>query len=80
MPSAIATKEAAMSNDLAYAMFLIHQRQARDISEHHQLEHLFLTFVGGEMSAEDYERNLQLTARRPTATAPGRAVRRAYFG
>lgn len=61
-----------MSNDLAYAMFLIHQRQARDISEHHQLAHLFLTFVGGAMSAEDYERNLELTGRRPTVAAPRR--------
>ena len=51
-----------MSNDLAYAMFLIRQRRARDISEQHQLQQLFLTFVGGEMSAEEYERNLELTA------------------
>lgn len=51
-----------MSNDLAYAMFLIRQRQARDISEQHQLQQLFLTFVGGEMSPEEYERNLSLTA------------------
>ena len=57
-----------MSNDLAYAMFLIRQRQARDISEQHQLQQLFLTFVGGEMSPEEYERNLSLTT-------PGRTLR-----
>jgi len=47
-----------MSNDLAYAMFLIRQRQARDVSEQHQLYQFFLTFLRGEMSAEEYEREL----------------------
>ena len=47
-----------MSNDLAYAMFLIQQRQARDLSQQHRLQQLFLTFVGGQVSAEDYERML----------------------
>ena len=47
-----------MSNDLAYAMFLIHQRQARDLSQQHRLQQLFLTFIGGQVSAEEYERML----------------------
>ena len=47
-----------MSNDLAYAMFLIRQRQARDIREQCQLYQSFLTFLRGEISAEDYEREL----------------------
>jgi hypothetical protein len=51
-----------MSNDLAYAMFLIHQRQARDLSQQHRLLQLFLTFVAGQVSAEEYERMLGLAA------------------
>ena len=56
-----------MSNDLAYAMFLICQRQARDLNQQHRLQQLFLTFVSGQMSAEEYERMLGLTT-------PGRAL------
>ena len=59
-----------MSNDHAYAMFLIRQRQARDISEQHQLYQFFLTFLRGEMSAEEYERELA-----PTAPAKARHAR-----
>jgi hypothetical protein len=51
-----------MSNDLAYAMLLIHQRQARDLSQQHSLQQLFLTFVDGQISAEEYERRLELAA------------------
>lgn len=57
----IANRKQPMSNDLAYTMLLIHQRQARDLSQQHQLQQLFLTFVGGEISAEDYERSLEVT-------------------
>ena len=53
-----------MSTHLAYAMFRIRQRQARNLSEQRDLERLFLTFVGGEISAEDFERRLTLHAPR----------------
>ena len=53
-----------MSNHLAYAIFRIRQRQARNLSEQHDLERLFLTFVGGGISADDYER-------RSAPAAPG---------
>jgi hypothetical protein len=51
-----------MSNALAYAMLLIHQHQARNLSQQYKLQQLFLTFVAGRLTAEQYERNLDLTA------------------
>jgi hypothetical protein len=50
-----------MSKDLAYSMLLIYQRQARDLREQHLLLQLFQTYVGGELTAEQYERNVRLT-------------------
>lgn len=49
-----------MGDDLSYAMLLIHQEQARDLSQQHKLQQVFLTFV--ELAAEQYERSLQLAA------------------
>jgi hypothetical protein len=51
-----------MSNALAYAMLLIRQHQAHDPSQPHKLQQVFLTFVAGQLTAEQYERNLNLTA------------------
>jgi len=51
-----------VSNDLAYAMLLIYQRQARDLRQQRMLQELFLTFVAGQLSAEQYERSLALAA------------------
>jgi hypothetical protein len=56
-------KDIHMSTDLAYAILLIQQRQARDLSQQHRLQQLFLTFVDGQLSAEEYERSLELAAR-----------------
>jgi hypothetical protein len=44
-------------------MLLIHQHQARNLSQQHKLQQLFLTFVAGQLTAEQYERNLDLTSR-----------------
>ena len=56
-----------MSTDLAYAMFLIHQRLARDLAQQHRLQQLFQSFVEGELSGEEYARSLAL--------APGAVLR-----
>jgi hypothetical protein len=48
-----------MSNALAYAMLLIHQHQALDVSQQQKLQQLFLTFLAGQLTAEQYERNLE---------------------
>jgi hypothetical protein len=48
-----------MSNALAYAMLLIHQRQARNLIEQQKLQQLFLAFLAGEVTAEQYERDLE---------------------
>ena len=52
-----------MSNALAYAMLLIHQRQARNLIEQQKLQQLFLAFLAGEVTAEQYE--LGALQRRP---------------
>jgi hypothetical protein len=39
-------------------MLLIHQRQARNLLEPRKLQRLFLAFLAGELTAEQYERNL----------------------
>ena len=56
-----------MSHALAYTMLLIHQHQARNLSEQQNLQRLFLTYLEGQLTAEQYERNLALTcaAKRP---------------
>jgi hypothetical protein len=50
-----------MSLALAYTMLLIHQHQARNLSEQQDLQRLFLTYLEGQLTAEQYERNLALT-------------------
>ena len=40
-------------------MLLIHQRQARNLSQQYQQQQLFLAFLAGEITAEQYERNLE---------------------
>jgi len=54
-----AFEEAHLSNALAYAMLLIHQRQARNLIEQQKLQQLFLAFLAGEVTAEQYERSLE---------------------
>jgi len=48
-----------MSIALAYAMLLIHQHQALNPTHQHKLHQLFLTFLAGELTAEQYERHLE---------------------
>jgi len=48
-----------MSSALAYAMLLIHQRQARNLIEQQKLQRLFLAFLAGEVTAEQYEHSLE---------------------
>jgi hypothetical protein len=50
-----------MSNALAYAMLLIHQHQAHNLNQQHILQQLFLTFLAGQLTADQYERDLDLT-------------------
>lgn len=47
-----------MGNALAFAMLRIHQHQARDAKQQHQLQELFLAFVAGRLTAEQYEMGL----------------------
>jgi hypothetical protein len=47
-----------MSNALAFAMLRIHQHRARDARQQHQLHELFLAFLAGRLTAEQYERDL----------------------
>jgi hypothetical protein len=53
------TQETQLSNALAYAILLIRQRQARNLIEQQKLQQLFLAFLAGEITAEQYERNLE---------------------
>ena len=53
-------QEAVMSHDLAYTMLLIHQHQAHNLTQQQKLQQLFLTFVAGQLTAEQYERSLAL--------------------
>ena len=48
-----------LSNALAYAMLLIHQRQARNLLEQQKLQQLFLAFLAGGITAEQYERSFE---------------------
>ena len=50
----------SMSNALAFAVFLIYQHQARGLGEQQQLQQLFLAFLAGQITAEQYERDLDL--------------------
>ena len=48
-----------MSIALAYSMLLIHQHQAPNPQQQHKLYQLFLTFLAGQLTAEQYERHLE---------------------
>ena len=48
-----------MSSALAYAMLLIHQHQAPGPAQQQKLQQLFLAFLAGELTAEQYERHLE---------------------
>jgi hypothetical protein len=52
-----------MSHAFAYAMLLIHLRQAHDLTQQQELQRLFLIFLAGELTAEQYERELELKAK-----------------
>lgn len=47
-----------MSNAFAFAMLLLQQHRAHDPQQQHRLHELFLTFLAGQLTAEQYERNL----------------------
>jgi hypothetical protein len=47
-----------VSNAFAFALLLLHQHQAQDPTQQHRLHELFLTFLAGHLTAEQYERNL----------------------
>jgi hypothetical protein len=49
-----------MSNAFAFAMLLIYQHQACGLTQQQRLQQLFLTFVAGQLTAEQYERGLRL--------------------
>ena len=48
-----------MSNALAYALLLISQHRAPTAQYQQRLHHLFLTFLAGRLTAEQYERRLE---------------------
>jgi hypothetical protein len=39
----------------------LHQHQARNLDQQHRQQSLFLTFLDGDVTEEQYERNLDLT-------------------
>ena len=47
-----------MSNALAFAMWRIHQHQARDARQQRELQQLFLAFLAGRLTGEQYEKDL----------------------
>jgi hypothetical protein len=47
-----------VSDALAFAMLLIHQHLAHDAGHHRKLEQLYLSFLAGRITAEQYERDL----------------------
>ena len=47
-----------MSNSLAYALLLIYQHRAPNSQHQDRLHQLLLTFLAGELTPEQYERNL----------------------
>jgi hypothetical protein len=51
-----------VSNAFAYAMFRIYQRQARNVRQQYSFEQLYLAYLAGGLTAEQYERNLALTS------------------
>lgn len=50
-----------MDDALAFSMLLMHQRQARSVQQQRNQQHLFLTFLHRELTAEEYERSLVLS-------------------
>jgi hypothetical protein len=48
-----------MSHALAYAILLIRQHQARSLNRQQELQRLFLSFLAGQLTAEQYERDLE---------------------
>ncbi len=48
-----------MSKAFAFAMLLIYQHQARDLTQQQRLQKLFLSFLAGQLTAEQYERDLR---------------------
>jgi len=40
-------------------MLLLHQHQARNLIEQQKLQQLFLAFLAGKVTAEQYERSLE---------------------
>jgi hypothetical protein len=41
-------------------MLLIYQHQACDLTQQQRLQQLFLSFLAGQLTAEQYERDLRL--------------------
>jgi len=63
-----AKRKKQMSYALAYAMLLIHQHQAHNLDQQHNLQQLFLTFLAGQLTADQYERDLRPDGSKPCAT------------
>jgi len=49
-----------VSNAFAFAMLLIYQHQACDLTQQQRLQQLFLSFLAGQLSADQYERDLRV--------------------
>jgi len=47
-----------VSNAFAFALLLLHQHHAQDPQQQHRLHELFLTFLAGGLTADQYERKL----------------------
>ena len=58
-----------MSHALAYALFRIQQHQAPSLEQQHRLHQMYLTFLAGELTPEQYERNLDPAATKDSAQA-----------
>lgn len=54
-----------MSNAFAFAMLLIYQHQACDLTQQQHLQQLFLSFLAGQLTAEQYERDLRVARDSP---------------
>ena len=48
-----------MSDAFAYAMLLIHLHQAPNLIEQQKFQQLFLAFLAGEITADQYERSFE---------------------
>ena len=57
-----------MSLALAYALLRIRQHQAQSLDQQYRLHQLYLTFVAGQLTAEQYEDHLAPSPTKLAAT------------